>query len=351
MSAFTRSLLPASRAAGRGKVLRLYVLLAVINVAVWAWAAVSLRHSAALLGTAFLAYSFGLRHAMDADHIAAIDNVTRKLMNDGQRPVGVGFFFALGHSAVVIVGAIGIALATRAVDHHVESLRATGAVIGTLVSAGFLLVIGLINVVLLVDIYRAFRRVRNGLPLSMDHARHEHVHGNLLGRLFRPLFGLVRSSWLMFPLGFLFGLGFETATEIALLGTAAAQASVGLPIWTILLFPCLFTAGMLTVDSTDGVLMLGAYGWALIHPLRKLYYNLTITLVSTLVALLIGGIEALGLLGQALSLTSPFWRFIDALNDNFGTLGYVIIGVFVVGWLISVGVYRLRGYDRESLAN
>jgi nickel/cobalt transporter (NiCoT) family protein len=159
------------------------------------------------------------------------------------------------------------------------------------------------------------------------------------------------SSWLMFPLGFLFGLGFETATEIALLGTAAAQASAGLPIWTILLFPCLFTAGMLTVDSTDGVLMLGAYGWALIHPLRKLYYNLTITLVSTLVALLIGGIEALGLLGQAFRLSSPFWRFIDALNDNFGTLGYVIIGVFVAGWLFSVGFYRLRGYDRKSLSS
>jgi len=349
MSTFTRQLLPANTVAGRGKVVRLYIVLALINVAVWAWAAITLRHSTALLGTAFLAYSFGLRHAMDADHIAAIDNVTRKLMNDGQRPVGVGFFFALGHSAVVIVGAIGIALATRALSQHFDSMRAMGAVVGTLVSATFLVVIGLINVVLLVDIYRAFKSVRGGHALSADHARHQHVHGNFLGRLFKPLFGLVRSSWMMFPLGFLFGLGFETATEIALLGTAAAQASEGLPVMTILLFPCLFTAGMLTVDSTDGVLMLGAYGWALVHPLRKLYYNLTITLVSTLVALLIGGIEALGLLAQGLNLTGPFWSLIDNLNDNFGTLGFVIIGVFIVGWLVSVGIYRLRGYDRESL--
>lgn len=339
---------PSSHAASRGPITRLYAVLVLLNLAIWAWAAIASFHSPALLGTAFLAYSFGLRHAMDADHIAAIDNVTRKLMNDGQRPVGVGFFFALGHSSVVIIGAIGIALATRAIGEHFDAFRATGALLGTIVSASFLFVIGLINIVVLRDIVRTFRRVRDGKPLESHHAHHMHFQGKLLARIFRPLFRFVRASWLMFPLGFLFGLGFETATEIALLGTASAQASAGLSIWTILLFPCLFAAGMLTIDSTDGVLMLGAYGWALVNPLRKLYYNMTITFVSTFAALLIGGIEVLGLLNQAFAFNGAFWRMIDALNDNFGTLGYVILGVFVLGWLLSTWIYRLRGYERVA---
>jgi high-affinity nickel-transport protein len=348
MNPLIKLLLPSDRTVSRRHVVTLYGLLALINVAVWGWALIALHHSPALVGTAFLAYSFGLRHAMDADHIAAIDNVTRKLMNDGQRPVSVGFFFALGHSTVVVIGAIAIALATRSIGHHVESFRATGAVVGTLISASFLLVIGVINAVLLIDIYRAFQRARRGLTPALDPAHSAQPSGNLLGLLFKPLFGLIRSSWLMFPLGFLFGLGFETATEIALLGTAAAQASAGLPIWTILLFPFLFAAGMLTVDFADGMLMLNAYSWGLVNPLHKLYYNLTITLVSTLAALLIGGIESLGLLSRALNLSGPFWRIVNTLNENFGTLGYMIIGVFIVGWLGSAWFYRLKGYDRDA---
>ena len=151
----------------------------------------------------------------------------------------------------------------------------------------------------------------------------------------------------MFPLGILFGLGFETATEVALLGTSASQASAGFSMWTILVFPCLFAAGMLTVDTTDGILMLGAYGWAFVRPLRKLYYNVTITLISTVVALLIGGIEALGIASQALSLSGPFWHFVDTLNDNFGMLGYAIVGIFIVGWIVSALLYKLNGYDRD----
>ncbi|MGH8779872.1 HoxN/HupN/NixA family nickel/cobalt transporter [Paraburkholderia sp.] len=342
------SVAPASST--RRKIVTMYGALALINALAWVWAWMVLRTSPTLIGTAFLAYSFGLRHAMDADHIAAIDNVTRKLMNDGKRPVSVGFFFALGHSLTVVVGAAVVALATRALSDHFTAFRETGATIGTLVSASFLILIGIVNIVLLVDIFRAFRRMRDGHDTRDGDLRLTQFEGNVLARLFKPLFRLVQSSWLMLPLGILFGLGFETATEVALLGTSAAQASAGLSMWTILAFPCLFAAGMLTIDTTDGILMLGAYGWAFVKPLRKLYYNLTITLISTAVALLIGSIEALGLVSGALSLKGPFWHLIDVVNDNFGLLGFGIVGIFIVGWLVSALLYRLNGYDREPAA-
>jgi high-affinity nickel-transport protein len=172
----------------------------------------------------------------------------------------------------------------------------------------------------------------------------------LLARLFRPMFRLVRQSWHMYPLGILFGLGFDTATEVGLLGISAAQGSQGLSIWSILVFPALFTAGMSLVDTTDGILMLGAYGWAFVKPLRKLYYNVTITLISTIVALLIGGIEALGIASQLFALSGPFWRIVDTLNDNFGMLGYAIVGIFVAGWLVSALLYKMNGYDRDAAA-
>ncbi|WP_341316386.1 HoxN/HupN/NixA family nickel/cobalt transporter [Paraburkholderia sp. IMGN_8] len=345
MTSLTGTARPA--ASTRGRIVTMYVALGLINLFAWAWACVVLRTSPALAGTAFLAYSFGLRHAMDADHIAAIDNVTRKLMNDGKRPVSVGFFFALGHSLTVVVGAVVVAVATKALVHHFDAFRETGAMIGTAVSASFLLAIGAVNVVLLADLVRAFRRMRSGRAQPIGDSRLLQFDGNLLARVFKPLFRLVRSSWLMFPLGILFGLGFETATEVALLGTSASQASAGFSMWTILVFPCLFAAGMLTVDTTDGILMLGAYGWAFVRPLRKLYYNVTITLISTVVALLIGGIEALGIASQALSLSGPFWHFVDTLNDNFGMLGYAIVGIFIVGWIVSALLYKLNGYDRD----
>ena len=331
----------------RGKVVAMYIALGLINVFAWGGAYAVLRTSPALIGAAFLAYSFGLRHAMDADHIAAIDNVTRKLMNDGKRPVSVGFFFALGHSLTVVVGAVAVALATKALAHHFDAFRETGAMIGAVVSASFLLAIGAINLVLLADLARAFRSMRRGRTPEIGDPRLLQFDGNLLARVFKPLFRLVRSSWLMLPLGILFGIGFETATEVALLGTSASQASEGLSIGTILVFPCLFAAGMLTIDTTDGILMLGTYGWAFVKPQRKLYYNLTITLISTVVALLIGGIEALGLAGQVFSLSGPFWQFVDTLNDNFGALGYAIVGIFIVGWIVSALLYKIKGYDRD----
>jgi high-affinity nickel-transport protein len=169
--------------------------------------------------------------------------------------------------------------------------------------------------------------------------------GGFLARIFRPLFRMISRSWHMYPLGFLFGLGFDTATEIGLIGIAAAEASKGLPIWSILVFPAMFTAGMTLIDTTDSVLMVGAYGWAFIKPIRKLYYNLTITAVSVAVALVVGGIETLGLIGSQLSLSGGFWDAISSLNDNFGTLGYLIIGIFILSWVVSLAVYRLGGYE------
>jgi high-affinity nickel-transport protein len=219
-------------------------------------------------------------------------------------------------------------------------------VIGTCVSALFLLAISIANIVILISVYRVFAAVRRGDRLIEDDLHDVLARRGLLGRMLRSLFGIISRSWHMYPLGLLFGLGFDTASEVGLLGISAAQGSAGLPVWSILVFPALFTAGMSLVDTTDGVLMVNAYGWAFIKPIRKLYYNLTITLVSIVVALLIGGVEALGLLGDKFGFVGGFWDIIGRLNDNFGTLGYLIVGIFAVSWVLSVTFYRLSGYDQ-----
>ncbi len=330
----------------RNKIAGIYAVLIAANVAAWLWALAEFRHSPALLGTCLLAYSFGLRHAVDADHIAAIDNVTRKLVQEGKQPAAVGFFFSLGHSTVVVLAAVAIAATATAFKSRFGSFQEIGGVIGTSVSALFLLAIAAMNIVILTTIYRAFRRVKAGAPYQEEELSILLAGRGLLARLFRPLFRMIRQSWHMFPLGFLFGLGFDTATEVALLGISAAGAAHGLSIWSILVFPALFTAGMSLVDTSDGVLMLGAYGWAFSRPIRKLYYNLTITFVCVVVAVAVGGIEALGLLQDRLGLKGLFWQGIGALNDNFGMIGYLIIGIFMASWIISAAIYRLRGYDR-----
>jgi nickel/cobalt transporter (NiCoT) family protein len=329
----------------RHKIVGIYGVLVAANVLAWIWALVAFADHPVLIGTAFLAYTFGLRHAVDADHIAAIDNVTRKLMQDGKQPVSVGFFFALGHSTVVVLASAGVALAAGALQGRFESLRLVGGVVGTLVSALFLFLVAAANLVILLSVYRTFRQVRRGGTLVEEDLNYLLAQRGLLGRLFRPMFRMVARSWHMYPLGFLFGLGFDTATEIGLLGISAAGATRGLPIWSIMVFPALFTAGMSFVDTSDGVLMLGAYGWAFGKPIRKLYYNLTITFVSVVVAVLIGGIEALGLLADQLKLEGPFWGMIGALNDHFGSLGYLIIAIFAASWVVSVVVYRLGRFD------
>ncbi|MBN3856901.1 HoxN/HupN/NixA family nickel/cobalt transporter [Paraburkholderia sp. Ac-20340] len=341
------TVLPTAAAPGglRRRVTGIYLVLAAFNIGAWIWAFIAFHAHPLLLGTGLLAYGFGLRHAVDADHIAAIDNVTRKLMQDGQRPVTVGFFFALGHSAVVLLVAAAVAATAAALETRVEAWKDIGGVISTSVSALFLFLIAAMNIVILRGVWRAFTRVRRGEPYDHDDLDLLLNNRGLLARLFRPLFRLVSNPAWMLPLGFLFGLGFDTATEVSLLGISASQASQGVSMSVVLVFPVLFAAGMSLVDTTDGVLMLGAYDWAFVRPIRKLYYNLTITLVSVAVAVLIGGIETLGLLNDRFGFKGLFWDAIGTLNDNFNNLGFVIIGVFVFAWVASFVIYRLKGYD------
>jgi len=330
----------------RRRVAAIAVALVAANLAVWGWAFAALGQSPTLLGTAFIAYAFGLRHAIDADHIAAIDNVTRKLMQAGGRPLLVGFFFAAGHSSIVIAASAAIALTASALSGRVDALRDWGGIISTSLSAGFLFAIALMNLFILRGVWRTFQRVRAGFRFGEEDLDLLLAQGGVLARLFRPVFGLLTRSWQMFPLGLLFGLGFETATEVALLGISAEEAAKGVSIWSILVFPALFAAGMALIDTTDGILMVGAYGWAFLKPIRKLYYNMTITFVSVVAAAVVGGVEVLGLLQDRLGLTGAFWRFVAVLGENSGAMGAVIIATFVVTWLASALIYRVKGFDR-----
>jgi high-affinity nickel-transport protein len=327
------------------KIYGVYGLLAALNVGAWVLAFVAFGKHPLLLGTALLAYTFGLRHAVDADHISAIDNVTRKMMQDGQRPVGVGLFFSLGHSTIVVALSIAVACGAAFVRNAMPSLENTGAIVGAGVSAAFLLIVAAINTAVLLDIVRAFRRLTRGATDWNDGVDDALARRGLLGRFFGSFVKLVDRSWKMYPVGVLFGLGFDTATEVALLGIAAVEASKGLPVYDILIFPLLFTAGMSLLDTTDGILMLGAYGWAFVKPMRKLYYNMVITLVSVLVAVAVGGVELAGIVADRFNLTGGVWNTIGRLNDNWGELGFLIIGVFIASWAISAIVYRLRRYD------
>ena len=333
----------------RTRLLGIDCLLIAFNLLAWLWALTAFRHHPLLLGTALLAYGFGLRHAVDADHIAAIDNVTRKLMQAQKRPVAVGLFFSLGHSSVVVLASLGVVLAAQAMSGRFSEYQAIGGVIGSSVSALFLFAIALMNAFILKAIIKAWRKVRNGGAYHDDDFDLLLADRGFLARMFRPMFRLITRSWHMYPLGFLFGLGFDTATEVGLLGISATQAAHGLSPWAIMVFPALFSAGMSLVDTLDGHMMLGAYGWAYLKPIRKIYYNLSITLVSVLVAVLIGSIEALGLIGNAMHLSGTFWAWMRALNDHFGTLGYLIIGIFALSWLGSIAVYKLKGYDKLKI--
>ncbi|MCX5542333.1 HoxN/HupN/NixA family nickel/cobalt transporter [Paraburkholderia sp. CNPSo 3076] len=324
----------------RARLIALYAALIAANLGAWAWALIAFRHYPLLLGTAALAYGFGLRHAVDADHIAAIDAVTRKLMQQGQRPLGVGLAFSLGHSTVVIVATLGIALAALSLHGRFEQFHEIGSTVGTLVSSTFLLVLAGVNLVILRDVWMRYRRAQQGDDAAL--AADTPAPAGLFSRALRPLFALVTKSWDLYPVGVLFGLGFDTATEIGLLAIAAAEAGKGLPMYSILVFPALFTAGMTLVDSTDNVLMVHAYGWAMDDPRRKLYYNASITFVSALVAISIGGVEALGLLGDKLGASGGVWTLIAGLNERFGELGYGIVAAFIACWIGSVLFHRWR---------
>jgi nickel/cobalt transporter (NiCoT) family protein len=329
----------------RARILVIYALLAGANVGAWVLALAVFQRRPALLAAALLAYTFGLRHAVDADHISAIDNVTRKLMQENKRPVAVGLYFSLGHSTIVVALSVAIALAATAIQRTFPTIQSIGGLIGTSVSALFLYTIAAINLIVLFQVIRAFQAVRDGRGYEQQTLDDFLMQRGLIGRFCRPLLRLIGSSRHMYPLGVLFGLGFDTATEVGLLGIAAIEASKGLPILTILIFPLLFTVGMSLVDTTDGILMLGAYGWAFVSPIRKLYYNMNITLVSVLVALLVGTIEALSVLNAQFGLTGLGWSLASRLSNNFGLLGFLIIGVFAASWAVSAAVYKSRRWD------
>ena len=328
----------------RDRIIGIYTFLIGYNILVWLLALIIFGSMPDLLLLALTAYTFGLRHAFDADHISAIDNVTRKLMQEKKRPVGVGLFFSLGHSTIVVGLTIFIAITAIAVK-NLDYVQSIGGLIGTSVSALFLLVIAAINIVILVDIYKTFHQVRNGgdyNDLALDESLNKR---GLMGRFFRPLLRMTNQSWKMYPVGLLFGLGFDTATEVGLLGIAATTAGKGIPIAAILLFPALFTAGMTLMDTTDSILMLGAYGWAFVKPIRKLYYNLNITLISVVIALVVGGLEALNILATELNWSGPIWGQIGNLNDNFGLIGVIIVLLFLASWVTSTIIYKVRRYD------
>lgn len=345
MSAYSQNLPEKNSDGFRRRLVGVLSALILANLLAWGWALTAFAAQPVLMGTAVLAYSLGLRHALDADHIAAIDNVTRKLMQEGKRPVAVGLFFALGHSAVVMLASVAIAVTAKSFTDEVAPYRKIGGIIGTSASALFLFIIATANLIVLAGVYRAFRKVRND-----EDVRDEDIDALLqqrgwLARLFRPLFRFVSKSWHLFPIGFLFALGFETASEISLFGLSAG-ASNETSNWSILIFPMLFTAGMTLVDTIDGILMLGAYGWAYRKPIRKLFYNMTITSISVLVALVIGSIETLGLMANHFNLEGGFWSWIVDLNANFGALGYGIAALFVASWVLSIIIYRGSGYHR-----
>ncbi len=329
----------------RKRIVLLFTFLIILNIGIWLLAFYFFNGYPKLLALCLLAYGFGIRHAVDADHIAAIDNVTRKFLQEKRSPVGVGFFFSLGHSSVVVIMSFLVALGTIYMRDHLPEFQRIGGLIGASVSSVFLLIIAFINFLVFLDIYRVFRGYKKNVICSNEELEKLMNQKGLFARIFRPLFKFVSRSWHMYIVGFLFGLGFDTATEIALLGISSTQAAAGLSIWVIMIYPLIFMAGMCLIDTLDGVLMLGIYGWAFLKPMRKLFYNMTITLVSFLVAFLIGGLEALCVISNHLELSGGFWTYINNINDNFGDMGYVIVGIFIVSWLISTIIYKYSKLD------
>jgi high-affinity nickel-transport protein len=338
----------------RGERLRLgafYGAIALMHLLGWGLLLSIAHQYPALLGLGGLAYSFGLRHAFDADHISAIDNTTRKLLQDGKRPVGVGFFFSLGHSSVVFLIALALGFAVRWIVESVVTdggqLRNVGAVVGTSVSGLFLLLIGILNLIILVDIVGIFRRMRRG-----EYNRHtleQHlVSGGVLTRAFKRLFAVISQSWQMYPIGFLFGLGFDTASEVALLAISAGAASQGLPFSAVISLPLIFAAGMSLMDTTDGAFMAKAYSWAFSNPIRKLFYNMTMTGLSVFVALFVGLVELTQILIGVLGLQGGVWDLIAGLD--LGSLGFIIVGSFVVAWIVAFGLFKLRRVEERWTA-
>lgn len=351
----------------------LYAAVAMLHVCGWGlFLYYSARHPS-LVGLGFIAYMFGLRHAFDVDHIAAVDDTVRFMLQTGKRPLGIGFFFSLGHSTVVLLLASGVVFAATLVRRDLPAWQEAGGVIGTAVSGTFLCVIGILNLLVLLDILKVWR---GGKLPRHSHAHGTHAHASrahatythatqapvnhvqvedllarrgFLNRLFGPrLRKVIRHSWQMYPLGLLFGLGFDTASEVGLLAMTAGASAGHLPIAAVLCLPVLFAAGMTVMDTTDGILMTKVYDWALVSPMRKLFYNIIITGISVAAALVIGGVELLQLAVRLLRLHGPFSNFVAGLD--FGSLGLVIVGLFVFAWVVSIVAWRFAKRVTPSAA-
>jgi nickel/cobalt transporter (NiCoT) family protein len=310
------------------------------------------RHNAAGtglgIGVAVTAYTLGMRHAFDADHISAIDNTTRKLMAEGKRPLSVGFWFSLGHSTIVLGLGVGLTFAAKAilgqVENHTSTLQGTAGIVGTLVSGGFLYLIAILNLVILVGILKVFAEMRRGRYDDSELEAQLNARG-LMFRFFGRLMRAIKSPWQMYPVGVLFGLGFDTATEIALLAATASAATFGLPWYVVISLPVLFAAGMSLFDTMDGSFMNFAYGWAFSKPVRKVYYNITITGLSVAVALIIGSIELFGLLATELKLNGGFWNYVATFNIN--QAGFIIVGLFVATWAAALGIWHFGSIEQR----
>ena len=327
----------------------------VLNVAGWGMLAAALHGHYHItkteifgVGTGILAYTLGMRHAFDADHIAAIDNTTRKLVSEGKRPLSVGFFFSLGHSSVVFVLALLLNFGIRALNSQVRNngstLHEVTGIIGTMVSGTFLFLIAALNVVVLVSIAKVFRQMRLG-AYSDDELEEQLAKRGLMNRFLGPLARRVDSPWKMYPVGVLFGLGFDTATEIALLVLAGSAVVSGLPFYAVLSLPLLFAAGMSLFDTADGCFMNFAYDWAFARPVRKVYYNLTITGLSVFVAFFVGAVEVLGLIAQQTHPSGGFWGFMQDFNIN--TAGFVIVGMFVLTWVVALAIWHFGRIEQK----
>lgn len=345
MESLLTSFRRAFDAGERRRLLGFFGVIAILHVVGWGALFSYGMTDPTFIGLGGLAYAFGLRHAFDADHISAIDNTTRKLLQEGRKPIGVGFFFSLGHSTVVFLIALALGFAAKVIVDTIVGdgatdggLRSTGALIGTSVSGIFLVVIGLLNLIILLEIVRVFGRMRRGM-YDRESLHHELVAGGFMTRIFGRLFRVVTQSWHMYPIGFLFGLGFDTASEIALLAISAGAAAQGLPFLAIVSLPLIFAAGMSLMDTLDGAFMAKAYGWAFSNPIRKVFYNMTVTGLSVFVALFVGVVELSQLLIDKLGLKGQPWDTLGSLD--FSALGFIIVGAFVATWAIALATFKL----------
>jgi high-affinity nickel-transport protein len=332
----------------RAKLFLIFALLAAANIGAWGWALIAFKGNAILLGTALLAYTFGLRHAFDADHITAIDNVVRKLVQDGKTPCSVGFFFSLGHSTIVLLATLAWVALQSAMHYRFDPLQSLVSSIGTSVSMLFLLSIALVNFYALRSTWAVFLRSRGGETITQTDLN-SITSGGLASRALRPFMRFVSSSWQMYLVGFLFALGFDTATEIGVLGISATQSAHGISLWSILVFPALFTAGMSLMDTTDSVLMTRVYGWAFLQASRKLWYNLVITAISVAIALFVAVVEALSLFQTTFEYKGQFWTYVVNLNNNLTSVGCGVAVLFLGSWAAAALTLRSKSPSQRPV--